>query len=533
MPIRFRMTESAVMRVVILALPLLALSLAPSLRAQDSAPETLRSGQAPALPANLNPQQSAPGIDSFTSITLRKLSSDPFTNSTSQHATEVEPDSFSFGSTIVAAFQAGRFFNGGSSDIGFATSIDGGATWTNGFLPGITNVQGAGNPYDRISDPSVAYDPLHKVWLIASLPIVDSGSPIPAVIVSRSLDGGTTWEDPVPVTGDVSSSDKDWIVCDTWSSSPHYGNCYVEWDDPSQGDFVYMSTSTDGGVTWGPALSPAGGAFGLGGQPVVQPSGNVVVPFESNDMETFMSTDGGASWSAATTISTIADHAVAGNLRTSPLPSAAVDGGGKIYVVWQDCRFRTSCASNDIVLSTSTDGIHWTSPARIPADSRTSTFDHFIPGIDADKNTSGAAAHLALTYYAYPGTKCTVSTCRLRVYTMTSNTGGATWVAPRQLAVGIQLSWLANTNLGYMVGDYISTSYTNGKAFPVFARATAPAGGKFNEAMYTTTTGFAARPGEPTYSSAGDEPVPNAKSDHRPRLEQNERAVNPPPGRGQ
>src|SRR6266481_9068009 len=41
-------------------------------------------------------------------VPLVKLSTDTFTNSTSQHATEVEPDSFSFGSTIVSAFQVGR-----------------------------------------------------------------------------------------------------------------------------------------------------------------------------------------------------------------------------------------------------------------------------------------------------------------------------------------------------------------------------------------------------------------------------------------
>jgi len=140
------------------------------------------------------------------SITLNQLSSDPFTNSTSQHATEVEPDTFSFGSTIVATYQAGRFYDGGASDIGYATSLDGGATWTFGFLPGVTNIQGAGNPYDRDSDPSVAYDPKHGVWLISSLPIVENGQSIPAVIVSSSTDG-INWNNPVGVSGPVQSSD--------------------------------------------------------------------------------------------------------------------------------------------------------------------------------------------------------------------------------------------------------------------------------------------------------------------------------------
>src|ERR687888_494122 len=48
-------------------------------------------------------------------VPLLQISSDPFTNPTSQHATEVEPDTFAFGSTIVAAFQAGRFVSGGGA----------------------------------------------------------------------------------------------------------------------------------------------------------------------------------------------------------------------------------------------------------------------------------------------------------------------------------------------------------------------------------------------------------------------------------
>ena len=46
-------------------------------------------------------------------VPLTRVSADPFTNATSQHATEVEPDTFANGATVVAAFQVGRFFNGG------------------------------------------------------------------------------------------------------------------------------------------------------------------------------------------------------------------------------------------------------------------------------------------------------------------------------------------------------------------------------------------------------------------------------------
>src|SRR5262245_12252094 len=61
-------------------------------------------------------------------LELLQLSADPYTNSSSQHQTQVEPDTFAYGSTIVAAFQVGRFPGIGASNIGWATSQDAGAT---------------------------------------------------------------------------------------------------------------------------------------------------------------------------------------------------------------------------------------------------------------------------------------------------------------------------------------------------------------------------------------------------------------------
>src|SRR6266852_1863874 len=94
----------------------------------------------------------------FANVTLTQISSDPYTNTTSFHATEVEPDTFASGSTIVSTFQVGRFKDGGASNVGWATSADGGTTWTNGFLPAITKLATPPGPYDRDTDPSVAYD---------------------------------------------------------------------------------------------------------------------------------------------------------------------------------------------------------------------------------------------------------------------------------------------------------------------------------------------------------------------------------------
>jgi hypothetical protein len=346
---------------------------------------------------------------------LTQISSDPYTVAPGQHATEVEPHVLANGNTLVATFQTGRIAPGGATDIGWATSTDGGTTWTHGFLPGLTTGEGTG-PYDAVSDPNVAYDAKHGVWMISSLPISNT-SQVPAVVVNRSTDG-VTWGNPVSVDAASVNSDKNWIVCDSWPSSPHYGNCYMEWDSPNNFDEVLMSTSNDGGLTWGTATPTAGFLQGIGGQPLVQPNGTIVVPVLStvvNAMQFFISNDGGATWISPGTISGVQAHTDLPGFRSGPLPSAAIDGAGTIWVVWEDCRYRAGCTANDLVYSTSTDGVSWSAVTRVPIDDVTSGVDHFIPGIGIDPATSGATAHVAIHYYYFSQSNCTMSTCQLIV----------------------------------------------------------------------------------------------------------------------
>jgi hypothetical protein len=225
---------------------------------------------------------------------------------------------------------------------------------------------------------------------------------------------------------------------------------------------------------------------GLGGQPVVQPSGRVVVPFESlnGTISAFHSDNGGASWSRGFKVSGISFHGVAGGLRTSPLPTAEIAGDGTIYVAWEDCRFRKKCPANDIVFSKSSDGVSWTDPARVPIDPVTSSVDHFIPGLAVDPTTSGAGTHLALTYYFYPNANCG-GACRLDVGYISSPDGGAHWGDARQLAGPMGLSQIANTSQGPMTGDYISTSFSGGMATTLFPVGRDATGAAFNEAMYS------------------------------------------------
>jgi hypothetical protein len=437
---------------------------------------------------------------------LVKLSTDIFHNSDSEHKTEVEPDTFAWGSTIVSAFQVARVPNGGGADVGFATSTDGGKTWTKGYLPGLTDHYKGGS-FTAASDASVAYDAKHRQWLISTLPIINNNGE--AVATSRSTDG-IHWSKPILVD-QSGSDDKNWITCDNTSTSPHYGNCYTEWDEPGGGDLIFMSTSTDGGATWGPAKTTADQASGLGGQPLVQPNGTVVVPINGfSGMIAFRSTNGGKTWSTSSFIANQSFRGQDGGLRSPGLPSAAIDGAGKIYVVWPDCSFRSGCSTDDIVMSTSTNGTTWTSPVRIPIDPIKITVDHFIPGLGVDLATSGNKAHLALTYYYYPVASCN-SSCQLNVGFTVSQDGGKTWTAGKKLAGPMKLSWLPQSQNGLMVADYLAVAYSEGNPFGVFAVAQAPSGAAFNEAMYTTKSPLLVAESEPRFSSKGEKPVPGVK----------------------
>jgi hypothetical protein len=426
---------------------------------------------------------------------------DPYRNPDSQHRTAVEPDTFAFGSTLVVASQVGRFFDGGASGTGVATSTNGGASFTSSALPGLTNQAPiGGGAFDRATDPVVAFDARHNAWMVSSLVLTEDGGLLGAsVMVNRSLDGGITWQAANRVASAPAGADydKNWVVCDNHAASDFFGHCYHTWDDFGDGDRILMSTSTDGGLTWSAPIQTASGVFGLGGQPLVQPDGDVIVP-AANAFETaiiaFRSTDGGASWGDEVVVSRVRTHTVAGDLRSGSLPSAEIGSNGRVYAVWQDCRFRKGCKANDIVMSTSDDGVTWTAVQRVPIDALTSTADHFIPGIGVKPDTTG---QLGLTYYFYDDASCGAKrnspACQLKVGYVQSNDGGGTWSAPQLLGGPFAVALTPDTSQGRMVGDYISTSWVNGAAFGAFAVAAAPVGAfAFNQTIAVPTGGVTA-----------------------------------------
>jgi hypothetical protein len=454
------------------------------------------------------------GAPILAAPSLVKVSEDPFHNNSSQHKTEVEPDTATFGNSIVSAFQTGRVANGGSSDIGWATSTDAGATWKFGFLPGITKAQNPNNRYDAVSDPAVAYDAKHGVWMVSSLPLSNTLPSSPAVLISRSANG-LTWKKPVGIAPRTQSADKNWVTCDNTPTSPFYGHCYNEWDEPAAGGLIMMSKSSDGGATWTRPLNTANFDAGIGGQPIVQPNGTVIVPIEGGaGIIAFQSTDGGHTWKGAVPVATIFWAGDPGGVRASPLPSVSIDANGRVYVSWEDCRFRLNCTTNDIVYTTSTDGVNWTAVKRVPIDTKNSNVDHFDPGFGVQPGTAGSTANIGVTFYFFANANCNTSTCQLGVGFVSSHNGGSSWNPAVVLAGPMNLNWLPQSQNGLMVGDYISTAFVNDAAWSVFAVANAPSGGVFDEAMYAPVGGLAVPRFGPQLTSTFDVAYANPRYIH-------------------
>ena len=404
-------------------------------------------------------------------VVTRRISTDSYRGGPSLHETEVEPDSFANGKTVVSVFQVGRIFDGGARNIGFATSSDSGRSWKHGFLRGLT---------PRASDPSIAYDRNHGEWLVVSL--VFGAGPGSSIDVSRSADG-VHWDSPVIATATASTfgQDKEWIACDNWPQSPRYGNCYLSYSDTNSEEVV-AQVSDDGGLTWASPVAAPGfpgrgsirGSFAPGVQPLALPSGRVVIPYyDEGKISEVRSDDGGVTWTQQVGIAPASYKNHAG-LRAAPLPTSALASDGRAYVAWADCSFHAGCTANDIVYVSSVDGIAWTPVARIP----TGTGDAELPGLDADPVRPG---RLALACYVLRGSS-------LDVRFVSSKNAGATWTKPKLLnSRRVPISWIVPTSLGSMVGDYTSTSFAGNRAVPVFALAQRPHGSRLQESMFATS----------------------------------------------
>ena len=404
----------------------------------------------------------------------RRLSRDPYTTADSQHETEVEPDSFTFGRTTVATFQVGRRLDGAATNIGYAVTRNDGSTWRSGLLPGLTVASSPAGDNQRASDPVVAYDALHGAWLISTLAL-DGGTT--RLAINRSSDGSTWSSALVAAEERVTEGiafDKNWVACDNTPTSTFYGRCYVVFTHSSDRDMLAVTWSDDGGVTWSlPAdigVRPAVGVF-----PAIRPTGELVVVYlwETGrfGIGASRSADGGATWSAPVRIADVDTSCAIRGFRAFPLPSAEADASGRVWAAWHSCE-SPGAPMNAVFVATSVDGLTWSAPRAL-----TRGRNGVLPAIGIDPATGRVAI-------AYMRASASLA---IDVELVESARDGASWGAPRRLsAQSMELTWMARTTSGRMLGDYISVHYSSGRPLVVWVLASEPVNSGFREAVYAT-----------------------------------------------
>jgi hypothetical protein len=414
-----------------------------------------------------------------------------------QPDTEVEP---SIGvnptnpSNVVAAFQVGRVDGGGDADNGFATSADGGQTWTDGLLPGLTKDGPHPGPFDRASDAVVAFGPDGTVYANSLVFDDTSSSALPSgMAVNVSKDGGKTWSDAVILESDPGDglNDKNWIVVDQSGASGHHkGRVYVVWDRVASVEYSYCDTACDVAGNWSSDVTAGvsgqtNGWYtlyagqGIGSIPLILNDGSLMVVFQSltgnpitvntGDQPNFdpngrpivqvtAPSAGNVVWPAPLTfiqapITVGVYHSANGvpEQRAGSLPTAAVDPvSNQVYVGWEDSSFRTQDGRNDAVFVTSTDGgTTWTPAKKIDPDTDGSHLD--------DYNTALAVGKDGIVRAMYRQRLELGSTFSKTVDTLYSQSadGGKTWSAPLKVDTqSTNVDYAAFSRGGAFEGDY-------------------------------------------------------------------------------
>jgi hypothetical protein len=463
-----------------------------------------------AAPADAGPYTAtAPVVASFGAT-------DPFSTCTEDHVAAQEA---AFGSTlypaaepepsvdinptnpmnIAGAYHEDRWSDGGDRGLGSSWSTDGGVTWHQTVVPGITKC--SGGKFDRASDPWVSFAPdgtLYGIWLAFGF-----FNPDNAILVSKSTNGGASWSAPITVNEDLTGGDDKQSI----TADPNNSNfVYAAWDrflsPPSlhasdTGRFhaasyvqqAYFSRTTNGGVTWETPrvlYNPGTHAGTIGSIITVLPNDTLVDglvvfadhknPLQGVSIAIVRSFDQGATWEKKATIVASYDPTFSGAfdpdnpsqpLRTGGLPAFAVDhSNGNLYAVWEDDT--AAKGIDDIQFSESTDGgSTWSTPIKInqtptsvpPADQQA-----FTPEVSV-----AADGTVGVTYYDFRNN--------------TSAPGATTdyWLSNCSSACSNPSSWAGNEThvggpfdeeqaaqaRGFFLGDYEGLA-SSGNSFGAF-----------------------------------------------------------------
>jgi hypothetical protein len=312
--------------------------------------------------------------------------------------------------------------------------------------------------------------------------------------VNMSRDDGRTWSKAVILEQDglAGLNDKNWIVADNGTGAGHTtGRVYVVWDRITPMIYTYCDKGCDKLSNWANATTGNNSFYvydpepGIGSIPLVLPNGDLGVVFEGDfgglpalknpptdqpdmalgnqQLQYAVAKGAGSTPFPAPLAFTMVAPGIAANegtavaeQRAGTLPAAAVDPKtGEVIVAWEDGRFRTD-GLNDIVYSTSNDGVLWTPVKRVNNDPEGDHVDHWNAMVDI----YGGVIHIGYRERnEKPGTPTSRSahgfSPHIDTYYQRSADDGKTWSAPLKVnQVTTDVGYAAFSRGGAFLGDY-------------------------------------------------------------------------------
>ncbi len=317
---------------------------------------------------------------------------------------------------LVVTHQQDRWSNSGARGVVTQVSLDGGASWQSSIVPGITKC--AGGSWDRASNPWLSFGLQGELYHSAL--VLNKEKTATDILVSKSTDGGFTWDTPSSVAGAIGLNDKPSVTAD----AVRPGNVYVVWQRQNTGS-TNLARSTDGASTWESPRVILSRQM-MGAETLSHPSGALLTmggrlqgPNTKNSaVIALTSSDVGATWSAEKivapiTTAPVTDPETGAKVRTSgtwSIPSIAMDanpssiGYGNLYVVWEDGRFGGTSKSrfSSIAFSMSADaGATWSAPTKVnqtPANISTRNQQAFTPSVAVAENGAVGVAYYDLRH---------------------------------------------------------------------------------------------------------------------------------------